>query len=231
MIDVYYIITNSQKELEENYFLPSLKKHCPNFTPKAIYYEPINQQIGNFRDSDYLDTLIFRNEKIVDLITENKNEIIILSDVDIVIVKNFYEYILNAMESKDILHMTDGYFGAHFINGGFTVIRCNEKTKNFYELILKKTIDSGDKFYLDQDAIKDYYYKDNNSLNLNWGYLPPSMFPVRYDWNLLKNHKEDVVLFHATMTMPTENMSSVEQKKMHLTNFQLWYDNKIERAY
>lgn len=231
MINVYYIITDSQKQLEEEYFLPSLKRNCPNFNPKSIVYKPVEQNVGNFRDNDYIDTLLFRNQMFIDLISVNKDDIIIMSDVDIIILKDFYDYVVETMKDKDIMHMRDGYFGVNFMNGGFTVIKCSEKTRNFYEIILDKTKNSGDKFYLDQDAIKDYYYKDNNPLNLKWDYLPASMFPVRYEWNSLKNHKNDVVLFHANVTMPMPNMSSVEQKKIHLTNFQLWYDNKIERAY
>jgi hypothetical protein len=231
MIDIYYIVTNSLKELEENYFLKTLKEKCPNFTPKGILYKPKKENIGNFRDEDYLDTLIFRSETVIDLVKNNTNKIIIISDVDIIFLKDFYDFVIENIKDKDILHMRDGYFERNVINGGFTVIKCNDKTKSFYETILNKTKNSKNKFYLDQDAILDYYYKDKNPLQISWDYLPADMFPVRYDFQKMKNHKNNLVLFHATLTMPKQNKTSLEQKKEYLSNFKLWFENKIDKAY
>lgn len=229
-MNLYYIITDSQKKLEQEYFLPSISID-KEINTIPVYYKPKVSNLGNFWDEDYLETLLFRNQSIIDLIEDNIGQQIILSDVDILIVKPFSEYIKNTITNKDILHMRDGIDGINIINGGFTVINCNETTKSFYNYILKNVLNSNNKKYLDQDAIKDYYYTDNNPLNLRWDYLPASMFAVRYEWNFLEKNKNNLVMFHATNTLPYGNISSVQRKIHYLEMFKKWHNNEIGKFY
>ncbi len=228
---LYYIITDSQKDLERDFFLPYFKSSNNKFEINEIYYHPKDHNLGNFWDKDYLDTLIFRNKKIIELIEKNIGNVIIISDVDIISVRDFYDIINNLILDKDILHMRDGIDGVDIINGGFTVIKCSEKTKKFYQRILFKTENSNNKKYLDQDAIKDYYFLENNFLNLKWDFLPASKFAVRYDWDFLEKNKNNLVMFHATNTVPHNGITSVELKKYYLTNFIKWFNGEIGRFY
>jgi len=192
---IYYIVTNSQFTLADNFFLPSVKKDnkaeiCP------IYYDEMGKfGNGSFRTKQYLDTLIFRNKKILEIINTNLNDTVIVSDVDIYFFKPFVSECEKLIKNLDILHMRDGIENLR-PNGGFTVINCNSKTLNFYEHILHQTINSENKFYLDQDAMKDYY--QNNFLNIKYDYLDQrfATMPDFSYWD--KNFQKDCICVHAT---------------------------------
>jgi hypothetical protein len=227
---IYYIITDAQRVLEEKYFIPTLTKHTKDFTLHPIYYKPKNENIGNFGDEDYMDILTFRSQKFIEVIEENLGETIIFSDVDIVILKNFYSILLQLIAANDILHTAER-LNLREINGGFTVIRCSEKTKRFYEIILEKTLKKGCLEYLDQHAITEYYMVDKNPLGLRWRMLPPQLFCIRYDWTHLQKYKKFIMLFHATNTIPENGESSLALKEKYLTGCLDWQLDKIKRFY
>lgn len=228
---IYYVITESLRELEQDYFAPSVRAVMPNAELLPIKYKPPTENLGNFRDRDYLDTLIFRSNAVLDLIKQHWNDYFILSDVDIVVVKDFSEYIDKNIKDHDILHQRDGFETQEFVNGGFTVIKGNERTERFYQHILDATVNSENPFYLDQDAIKDYYYTLGNPYQLKWDYLPWRQFATRYYFDLLEQSKEQLVLFHANMTPPHPDWSCLDQKKHYLKHFLLWYKGLIGRFY
>lgn len=228
---IYYIITNSQRVLEQEHFLPTAQAHLSDTTFHPIEFKPKKEQIGNFWDQDYFDTLIFRSHAVLDLIEKHWEDYFVLSDVDIVVVKDFVPFIKDAIIDYDILHQRDGFGNIEFVNGGFTVIKCNEKTKEFYKHVLDQTVNSNDPKYLDQDAIKDYYYKLNNPYGLKWQYLPCEKFATRYEFHNLEASKDQLMMFHSTNTMPRPDWTSVDQKRHYLTEFVAWHADKRGRFY
>lgn len=200
----FYFVTKSQEILEKEFFLPSVKKDSNIETYRFFYDENNNCGDGSFRTDQYLDTLIYRNKKIIEIIEYNLNTTICISDIDIYFFKPFSSECLNLINGYDILHMRDGI---HLLqpNGGFTILKCNEKTLNFYKFILNKVINSDNRFYLDQDAMLDYY-NNQNIYDLKHNYLDErfATMPNYSYWN--HEFQKKCICVHAV------NSSTVKEK-------------------
>ncbi|CAB5221577.1 Nucleotide-diphospho-sugar transferase [uncultured Caudovirales phage] len=212
---LYYIITDSFKNLEEKYFVPSFNKHSPRIELNAIYYNPPEIVETRFQSPDWIATLTYKSNIILKLIEDNLGDVIMITDVDMVIVKDIYDYIVESMESKDILHQREGYT-EDGINAGVTVIKCSEKTKKFFEYVRDSLAEFGGPNYLDQSAMDDYYKKDNNFLDLEWGYLCSAKIATRYSYDIINSHRDNIMLLHANVT------HTVKEKEEALNDFLVW---------
>lgn len=201
---VFYFTTKSQEILEKNFFIPSIKKDSNIETFRFFYDEKGNHGDGSFRTQQYLETLIYRNKKIIEIIENNLNEVICVSDIDIYFFKPFSSECLKLINNYDILHMRDGIQLLQ-PNGGFTILNCNQKTLNFYKFILDKVINHPNNFYLDQDAMLDYY-RDGNIFNLKYNYLDErfATIPNYSYWN--HDFQSKCICVHAV------NSSTVDEK-------------------
>lgn len=201
---VFYFATKSQEILEKKFFIPSIQKDSNVELHRFFYDEEGSCGDGSFRTQQYLETLIYRNKKVIDIIEQNFNEVICISDIDIYFFKPFSSECLKLIEDFDILHMRDGI---HLLqpNGGFTILRCNEKTLNFYKFILDKVVNNPNKFYLDQDAMLDYY-NSKNIFDLRYNYLDErfATMPNYSYWNY--EFQKECICVHAV------NSSTVDQK-------------------
>jgi hypothetical protein len=154
----------------------------------------------------------FKTEMTIDAIRDNQKDFIIISDIDIQFFKPIYS-IIKSLPELDLRFQIDPDKN---YNLGFQLIRCNEKTLEFYEHVLKR-LKQENKW--DQHIVNENlkYFPD-----LTFGFLPESFWA--YDG---KSPPSDIVLHHATWASTCEEklkqMDLVKfngkKKKIHLSIF------------
>ncbi len=128
---IFSYTTNAYKKMHDDCFKPSADK--------------LNLKTFNFHDDVEGDikfgTDLFKNaikrkmDLIIDTIKENIGEVILWSDVDIVILRDFREDIEKTLGDKDIAISPEAPIFNEVINSGFMGIRCSEKTANYFGMI------------------------------------------------------------------------------------------------
>jgi len=180
--------TKSHERLLTDYFKPSLP---PDLELHAIPRE--GDGTGDFRSDQWIKCLHNKIDMVVGTIRDHCGEIIIWSDIDIL----FFRPVAKELEAliqasgKEILFQRERN-GIPDINGGFYVLRANEKTLAFFEQVragLAANPDVDDQFII-------------NTLlracpNFAWGYLPFSYYARTHGWP----PPRDLAIFHANGIM------------------------------
>ncbi len=191
---IYYFSDDSFLDMKIN-FETSFKD---NFNKQFKYLENINIYRG--KPGAGIDIWKYKTEMIIDAIKENLDEIIIISDIDIIFYKPVIPTIKESMVNKDICfqreHPNKG------INIGFMSIYCNENTLQFWNKVYEILLNS-DKW--DQEIVNDLIYK--HEYNIRWNLFPSSI----WNWSQ-KNLNENIILHHANCVSDKE--SKFKQMKL-----------------
>lgn len=153
------------------------------FDKQFKYLENLN--IDRNKPGSGVDVWKYKTEMIIDAIKENKNEIIIISDIDIIFYKPVIPIIIENMIDSDICFQKETENSG--INIGFISIYCNETTLQFWNKIYEILCSSN---RWDQEIVNDMIY--NHNYNIKWKLFPSSI------WNWSQgNLNREIILHHA----------------------------------
>jgi hypothetical protein len=159
-----------------------------------------------------IDIWKYKTEMIINAIKENTNEIIIISDIDIIFYKPVIPIILQMMANNEICFQKEYQHSG--INIGFISILCNETTLQFWEKVYTIVCNTN---RWDQEIVNDLIYNEN--YDIKWDVFPSSI----WNWSQ-ENFDKDIILHHANC------VSSKEGKYEQLDYIKNVMDNVIDNV-
>jgi len=163
-----------------------------------------NINIDRNKPGSGVDIWKFKTEMIIDAIKQNTDDIIIISDIDIIFYKPVIPIILENMINNDICFQKETQNSG--INIGFISIFCNETTLQFWNAIYEILCNSN---RWDQEIVNDMIY--NRKYNIKWKLFPSSI------WNWSQgNLNKDIILHHANCVSTKEGKF---QQMEYVNNF------------
>jgi hypothetical protein len=183
---LFYFSDKGFLDMKER-FEASLKD---TFDMNYRFVENIN--IDRTKPGHGIDIWKYKTEMIIDAIKTNLNDIIIISDIDIIFYKPVKPIILQSMVDKEICFQKE--YQNSEINIGFITIYCNENTLQFWNKVYEVLCNSN---RWDQEIVNDLIYKQN--YNIKWDLFPSSI------WNWSQgNLNKDIILHHANCVSDKE---------------------------
>jgi hypothetical protein len=161
--------------------------------------------IQNKLDMDFtkqacgVDIWKFKIEMILYAIEENYNEIIVISDVDILFYKPVIPIIEESMIGYEMCFQKE--WPEKGINIGFISIYCNENTLDFWKTVYQEVVDSNK---WDQEVVNHLLY--NEGFDISWNLFPSTI----WNWSQGKLDK-NIALHHANCALSKHN--KIEQMK------------------
>ena len=230
---LFSLYTQSHEVLKNDWFLKTLPTNLEPHLTKVVQQ---NFDNGDFRSTTWMsvasEKLIFLSEQV----SKHQKETIAWMDVDIQFFKPVHDLLTASVENADIAFQTDRP-GNH-INGGVIVIRCNSRTRSFFEAAAKKNMFwhwTGDQGLMERQL------KESVKQGLRWNLLPESIFapsqilfknvssvikttifPEQALRDCIPQIPKDIVLHHANVTPAFGKMSSVDQKIRQMKLVRHW---------
>ena len=195
---IFYFSDNSFLEMKNN-FESSFKDE---FDKQFKFLENIN--IDRNKPGSGVDIWKYKTQMIIEAIKQNLNDIIVISDIDIIFYKPVIPIILENMINYDICFQKETENSG--INIGFISIYCNEITLQFWIKVYEILCNSN---RWDQEIVNDMIY--NHNYNIKWKLFPSSI----WNWSQ-KNLNKDIILHHANCISTKEG--KFEQMK-YVSNF------------
>jgi len=184
---IFYFSDDTFLDMKTNFEL-SFKD---DFDKQFQFVEKIN--INRNSPGSGVDIWKFKTEMIIDAIKQNIDDIIIISDIDIVFYKPVIPTILENMIDNDICFQKETPDLG--INIGFISIFCNETTLQFWNEVYEILCNSNK---WDQQIVNDMIY--NGKYNIKWKLFPSSI------WNWSQgNLNKDIILHHANCASTKED--------------------------
>lgn len=187
------ITTTAYDRLYQEYYLPSLYQNTNMNDIELVEIKYENGGDGIFKDTGYMNTELFKLSVIMDLVKKNTNELIMITDVDIIWLKPFVNHVKDFMSHYDIVwsRQTDPHFPTNLlINSGITIFWANTKLIDF----LIKVQDFVQQHNVHNDVA--YATEVNNIIDLHFGLLDrrfsTCLFHARNDV------PQDTIAYHAT---------------------------------
>ncbi|MDZ7842072.1 MAG: putative nucleotide-diphospho-sugar transferase [Gammaproteobacteria bacterium] len=153
-------------------------------------------------DDDWTRSVIFKCDRIVDAIRENRGEIIVYSDVDIQFFGPVKESILKAMKNREVACQLDSPAG--ILCTGFFAVRANDATLAVWQEVRRRL----EKEKRDQKAFNRILQK---APEIRFGHLPTQFFGpgtfLRQSWRKLDRFYIPLkpLMFHANWVVGVEN--------------------------
>ena len=200
---LYTLYSKSHVDIFEKWFLPSLKLTNPNIDLRCNIYDQVCPS-GNFMETGWKETMIIKNELIVNSLNETEEgEIIIHSDIDIQFFKDIKKNLnLSLFIDNDIICQEDA---PSVFCYGFMIIKNNIKTKNMFKHILETVKQTK---HTDQELLNKLYKQFNVSvLAYDNSYFSIWMKNGCKVWNgeEVPNIPNNLILHHANWTVGVEN--------------------------
>jgi hypothetical protein len=184
---IFYFSDKTFLDMKENFEF-SFKD---TFNKQYKFLENIN--IDRNKPGSGIDIWKYKTEMIIDAIKKNLNEIIIISDIDIVFYKPVIPIILKSMVNNDICFQKETPTSG--INIGFISIYCNTTTLQFwnkvYEILCKSN-------RWDQEIVNDLIY--NHNYKIKWNLFPSSI----WNWSQGSLNK-NIILHHSNCVSSKED--------------------------
>lgn len=163
-IKLYYFWNLNQKELLENYFLPTFKQFNDN--EFELIGEEFNNdhEISSFGTVGFKKVIIKKVRSVLNILNNGaQDEFFIVSDIDIQFFNSIHETILDAIKlDKDIVFQKEHSHGDE-INTGFMLIKTTDTTKQFWSNILEVLETSNEGFFINEQAIANMRLNEINS--------------------------------------------------------------------
>ena len=191
---LYAVYTDGAAVLKDEWFLKSLQD---NWELHVLRVEIIGEKYGDFATPGFKETVQRKAELILDSIKDNFGDVIIWSDLDIQFFGKCSDIVNDSIKENDVVFQSE-LGDAKEVNVGFMAIRCNQKTFEFWQSVLKKinSAEWNQPTVNDQSIINDLLRKE--SVDIKYG-----VFPNRF-W--AKSHPgkppRNIVLHHANCTGP-----------------------------
>jgi hypothetical protein len=154
-----------------------------DFEKNYVFIRKVN--LDRSKPGGGIDIWKFRTELILKAIQENMEDIIIVSDIDIVFYKSVIPIILESMQEKDICFQRETR--EEGINVGFISMRCNEATLGFWQKVYSIITTTN---AWEQEVVNTLIYKD--IYPISWGLFPSTI----WCWSQ-GNPTTDIALHHA----------------------------------
>jgi dUTP pyrophosphatase len=184
---IYYFSDSNFSDMKEK-FESSFKDE---FDKQHYFLSNLN--IDRSKPGCGVDIWKFKTQMIIDNIKENSDEIIIISDIDIIFHKPVIPIILDSMFDNEICFQKEN--SNHGINIGFICIYCNENTLKFWEKVYEILCNSN---RWDQEIVNHLLYYDK--YNIKWNLFPSSI------WNWSQGDlNKDIALHHANCVILKED--------------------------
>jgi hypothetical protein len=151
-----------------------------------------NINVDRTKPGHGIDIWKYKTEMIIDAIKTNLNDIIIISDIDIIFYKPAKPIILQSMVDKEICFQKEHHNSG--INIGFISIYCNETTLQFWNKVYEVLCNSN---RWDQEIVNDLIYKQK--YKIKWNLFPSSI----WNWSQ-RNLNKDIILHHANCVSDKE---------------------------
>jgi len=176
---IYYFSDTSFLDMKTN-FENSFKD---NFDKNFYFLENINTD--RTKPGSGIDIWKYKTEMIINAIKNNLNNIIIISDIDIVFYRPVIPTVMQYMKDYEICFQKETSNSG--INIGFISIYCNENTLNFWNKVYQIICESN---RWDQEIVNDLIY--NHKFSIKWNLFPSSI------WNWSQgNLNKQIILHHA----------------------------------
>jgi hypothetical protein len=199
-----YTIYTDEIECLKDIFVKSMKD---DWETVFLYWDTIDEKEGDFGTPGFITHMRQRVETVRTIIKKNWGDIIIWSDIDIQFFRKCSKLIEKAMVGKDIVFQSESWPKKE-VNGGFIVIRCNEKSLLLYETVLKTDFEKLP--YFEQTAMNEILTE--NKIGIRWGILPRPFWAMSCHYD----PPVDIALHHANCTFPRivkgKTIGSLEQK-------------------
>lgn len=200
-IDVFCIYSKSYEYIFNNFFLKTISKEFSSLlTQYLLDLDSLPGQVTepNFQMINYKKLHLIHKQ-----LKASEGKILLISDVDIIFLKEIAEDIISLMDEKDVL-VADNGNGEY--NVGFTAIKCSPKTISFWEQYVLPESEKILNWTVVGDQPVINHCLRNNELGIIHDALPPRYWVNRtpYDDNeyrhtfnqCVEEVPNDAVLFH-----------------------------------
>ena len=191
---LYAVYTDGAEILRDEWFLKSLQD---DWELNILRVEISGEKYGDFSTPGFKDSVKKKTGLILNSIKDNFGDVIIWSDLDIQFFGKCSDTIEDSIKEKDVVFQSE-LGGAGEVNVGFMAIRCNQKTLEFWQAVLKRvnSPEWNQPAINDQSIINDLLQKESGDIKYD-------VFPSRF-W--AKSHPgkppRDILLHHANCTAP-----------------------------
>jgi len=176
---LFYFCDHSFLDMKDNFEKSFKDKFELNFK----YLEKVN--LNRNQPGSGIDIWKYKTEMIIEAIKNNYNNVIVISDIDIIFYKPVIPTIEEYMVDKEICFQKEKIHGG--INIGFMSILCNDNTLNFWNSVYSILCNSN---YWDQQIVNDLIYK--KKYNIKWNLFPHSIWTYSQG-----SFNKEIILHHA----------------------------------
>lgn len=202
---IFYFSDNSFLDMKDKFELSFKDEFEKNF----FFLEKVN--LDRKKPGSGVDIWKYKTQMIIDAIKNNLNDIIVISDIDIVFYKPVIPIIIEYMTNKEICFQKETK--NHGINIGFISIYCNENTLKFWNKVNEILCNSN---RWDQEIVNDLIY--NQKFDIKWNLFPSSV------WNWSQGDlKKDIVLHHANCASTKEQKYKQFYQVYNFINNEHWF--------
>lgn len=197
---IFYFSDSSFLDMKQN-FENSFKD---DFEKRFFYLEKVN--LNRDQSGSGCDIWKYKTEMIIEAIKNNMDEVIVISDIDIIFYKPIIPIINTCIENKEIVFQKEKEH--KWANIGFMAILCNQNTFNFWSEVLKIINETN---HWDQEIVNELIFIKN--YDIKSGLFPHSV------WNWSQGGlNKDLILHHANCISTKEG--KYEQME-YVKNFML----------
>lgn len=188
---IYYYYDDAFADMKEN-FEASFKD---DFEKKAIKLEHLKtSKSGQNKQSRTteggMDSWLFKTGMVIDAISNNFGEIIVISDIDIVFYDKCIPTILKTIENVDISFQCET--SRRTVNIGFIAIRCNETTLNFWKTVRSQCKETKT---WDQKIVNKLLY--TKKYPIKWNRFPAEIWNKSQEKASSGGMPHNIILHHA----------------------------------
>lgn len=170
-LKVVTLYSPSHKEMMEKYFLPSFPEDS-RLDLKIVEAPQLAGDKPVFNDPNWKSFMKIKGKLLEDeLLSIPENDCYLFLDVDIIIIQNFYDFIMKEIQNCDFIAQSDSPH-AHFLNycTGVIAFKNTEPTRN----LLKAMNMFMDKFKQEQESLT--YFAANSKKFYELKNLKPKLF-------------------------------------------------------
>ncbi|WOO39840.1 glycosyltransferase [Rubellicoccus peritrichatus] len=202
MIHLYCCYTEAHKVMFQDYFVPSLTNNVLVHAYRIDLAGP-----GDFLSQEFIECIRRKIDLIVASIDRHRGDIIVWSDVDIILFDDFEPDVREIFAEKSDLDIVLQREGKHTsdVNSGFFAARCNDRTRRLFERVKEEMI--ADPSKNEQPLVNDLIFGD---VDVTWEYLPFKYAARSQIWPPI----EDISLYHANCTGGADG---INQKKIQFS--------------
>lgn len=217
MIHLYCCYTEAHAVLFREYFVPSLTNNVIVHALRIDLAGP-----GDFLSTEFLDCIRRKIDLIIGSIDSHPGEIIIWSDIDIVLFGDIEQDIRAIFQQRPDLDMAFQREGFHTkdVNSGFIAMRCNASTKRFFEKVKETMLANPEK---NEQPVANELLSGDEHL-VTWDYLPLVYMARSHGWPPAYG---PLKIYHANCTAGADGIKQKQVQFAELKKFQPYAKTKV----